>query len=99
MLGAADGEAALSLLETAGTVELLLTDAVLPGSLSGRDLAGELQRRSPETRVLFMSGYTEDSIDHHGQLDDEVLLLQKPFRESDLMRKVRQALDEQGKAS
>jgi len=99
VLGAADGAAALGLLETAGSVDLLLTDAVLPGGLSGRNLAAEVRRRSPKTRVLFMSGYTENAIVHHGRLDDDVLLLQKPFRESDLKRKVRQALKEQGKGS
>ena len=96
VFAAANGAAALTLLETADGVDLLLTDAVLPGGLSGRELAAEVRQRSPKTRILFMSGYTENAIVHHGRLDDDVLLLQKPFRESDLARKVQQALKEQG---
>ena len=99
VLAAADGEAALRLLDSAEGVDLLLTDAVLPGGLSGRDLADAVRHRSPETRILFMSGYTENAIVHHGRLDEDVLLLQKPFRESDLTRKVRQALEGQGRRS
>ncbi len=88
-------------LETAGArpFDLLLTDVMLPGGSNGRDLANEVQRRHPAIRVLYMSGYTENAIVHHGRLDSDVLLLRKPFRRADLARMVRLALGDawQGK--
>jgi len=55
-------------------------------------LADAVTRRSPATRVVFMSGYAEDAIVHHGQLDKGVLLLSKPFRNVELARILREAL-------
>ncbi|CAN5918365.1 hypothetical protein BH11PSE3_BH11PSE3_24050 [soil metagenome] len=73
--------------------DLLLTDVVMPGPLSGKALADEVTRRWPATRIVFMSGYTETAIVHNGRLDAGVLLLSKPFRKGDLAQMVRQALD------
>lgn len=73
--------------------DLLLTDVVMPGSLSGRGLADEVVRRWPGTKVVFMSGYTENAIVHHGRVDAGVRLLSKPFRKADLARTIREALD------
>ncbi len=89
---AGNGKAALALLDELPCANLLLTDVVLPNGMNGRVLAEEVQRRLPGTAILFMSGYTENSIVHHGRLDDGVQLLQKPFRMSDLARAVRRAL-------
>ncbi len=75
------------------TVNLPLTDVVLPGGMKGRELAAEVERRAPEIPVLYMSGYTEDAIMHHGRLDTDAELLQKPFRRADLARAVRKVLD------
>jgi CheY-like chemotaxis protein len=50
-------------------VNLLLTDVMLPGGMNGRELAMEIERRAPGIKVLYMSGYTEDVIAHHGRLD------------------------------
>jgi signal transduction histidine kinase len=77
----------------AGAVDLLLTDVVLPGGESGRVLAKSLLEKDPGLCVLYMSGYTENAIIHHGRLDEGIQLLQKPFRKIDLQRKVRRALD------
>jgi CheY-like chemotaxis protein len=74
-------------------VNLLLTDVMLPGGMNGRELAAEAERRAPGIRVLYMSGYTEDAIMHHGRLDAGAELLQKPFRRADLARAARKALD------
>lgn len=63
---------------------LLLTDLVLPGK-SGRYLSEELQKISPDLKVIFMSGYTENSIVHHGILDTENVLLQKPITIKNLL--------------
>ncbi len=93
VMEAATAAAALEQLGTAAGVNLLLTDVMLPGGMNGRELAAEVERRVPGTKVLYMSGYTENAITHHGRLDAEPELLQKPFRRADLARAVRRVLD------
>jgi len=93
IMEAATGAAALAELGTTTRVNLLLTDVVLPGGMNGRELATEIARRVPGIQVLYMSGYTEDAIMHHGRLDADAKLLQKPFRRADLARAVRSVLD------
>jgi PAS domain S-box-containing protein len=73
-------------------IHLLLTDVVMPG-MSGRESADEIKRMHPETRVLFMSGYTSNAIAHRGVLDEGVSLLSKPFTRSDLVQKVHEILN------
>jgi PAS domain S-box-containing protein len=91
---ASDGTAGLAAFEAAASpYDLLLTDVVMPGGLNGKALADEIGRRWPATRVVFMSGYTDNALQHRGQIDAAVRLLNKPFRKSDLARMVRQALD------
>ena len=68
----------------------------MPGPISGKLLAAEVTRRWPETKIMFMSGFTEISSVRHGRLDEGALLLSKPFRKADLALKVRQALDVTG---
>ncbi|MGH8459632.1 MAG: histidine kinase, partial [Nevskiales bacterium] len=63
-----------------------------PG-MGGRDLADQLATLRPDTRVLFVSGYTGNAIVHHGVLDPGVFLLSKPFRPLELAQKVREVLD------
>jgi PAS domain S-box-containing protein len=93
VLAASRGDAALALAEEhAGAIELLLTDVIMPG-MSGRDLVHQLTPLRPTVRVLYMSGYTDDAIAHRGVLDDGVVLLQKPFSGTGLLRKVREVLD------
>ena len=83
---------ALSLAERhAGGIHLLLTDVVMP-DMGGRELARHMARISPATKVLYMSGYTDDLISNHGVLDGHAPLLGKPFMPAELLRKVREVL-------
>jgi len=90
---AADGAAALVLVERDGLrPDLLLTDVVMPG-MSGRALAARLGPLVPGLKVLYASGYTDNSVTHHGVLDAGVDFLQKPFTTADLAAKIREVLD------
>jgi DNA-binding response OmpR family regulator len=75
-----------------GSIPLMLTDVILP-RMSGRQVSEALRSSRPETRVLFMSGYTDDAIGHHGILDPGIHFLQKPFTSDSLLHKVRDVLD------
>lgn len=90
----ADGPAARALLEDDGTFDLLLCDVILGGGMNGRQVAEAAQEVLPDLKVLYMSGYTENVIVHHGRLDAGARLLLKPFRRADLAKKVREALDD-----
>ncbi len=78
-------------------IDLLVADVVLPG-LSGIRLAEEMLAARPKLRVLFMSGYTEDMIDHHGVRREVSEFIAKPFEMDELLRRVREILDERGAA-
>lgn len=75
-----------------GPVDLLLTDVVMP-QMGGRHLSDYILELRPATRVLFMSGHTDDTIAHHGVLESGIRLLPKPFTPDVLARRVRQVLD------
>jgi signal transduction histidine kinase/HAMP domain-containing protein len=95
-LAAPDGAAALALVEDGIRFDLLFTDVIMPGGMSGRQLAEELRKCWPSLPVLYTSGYTENAIVHHGRLDAGVALLNKPYRKADLARKVREVLGAPG---
>jgi two-component system cell cycle sensor histidine kinase/response regulator CckA len=98
VLDANRGEEAVRVcLERAEPIDLLLTDVVMPET-SGKEVADRLTGLLPGLRVLFMSGYTDEAIVHHGVLDSNVEFIQKPFTPAALVRKVREVLDSNGKA-
>jgi len=74
-------------------IDLLLTDVIMPG-MNGHELNNVLAAARPETKVLFMSGYTDDFIAHHGVLEEGAALLQKPFTSSKLAGRIRGMFDE-----
>jgi signal transduction histidine kinase/ActR/RegA family two-component response regulator len=91
-LAAENGHAALAIIDSGANIDLLFTDIIMPGGMNGRQLAEEAQRRQPNIRVLFTSGYSEDVIVHHGRVDAGVRLLAKPYRKVDFARMIRLAL-------
>jgi PAS domain S-box-containing protein len=94
VMQAGDGPSALELLRRhSGTLDLLLTDVVMPG-MSGPEVAQAVTSMRPGTQVLYTSGYTDSAIGHHGVLEPGIAFLQKPFSANDLTRKVRVLLDE-----
>jgi PAS domain S-box-containing protein len=93
ILEAEDGAAALQIVDGhKGTIDLLLTDVIMPG-INGRELAAKITRLLPGIRVLYMSGYTENAVGHDGMLDAGINLLQKPFSLPALKDRVQEVLD------
>ena len=93
VLEAEDGAAAVQICAAhKGDIDLLLTDVIMPG-MNGRELAKRVLSLRPTVKVLYMSGYTENTISHNGTLDPGVNLLQKPFNLQALKERVREVLD------
>ena len=89
---AEDGEAGLSVAaQHDGPIHLVITDVVMPG-MGGRELVKQLAQTRPETKVLYLSGYTEDAIVSEGSIESGTAFLQKPFTLQNLSRKVREIL-------
>src|SRR3989454_4852850 len=90
---ARDGTEALALASGhAGQIDLLVTDVVMP-DMNGRVLSQRLTQVRPTIQTLYLSGYTDDAILHHGVLEEGVAFLQKPFSLGALARKVREVIE------
>jgi CheY-like chemotaxis protein len=92
VLVAANADEALRLFRQHGAIDVLLTDVVMPGA-SGPELSRQLIELRPALKVLYMSGYTEEAIVHHGVVNPGVAFLHKPFTAETLDRKLREVLD------
>jgi two-component system, cell cycle sensor histidine kinase and response regulator CckA len=93
VLAACNGDEALALSDGhPGPIHLLLTDVVMP-NMSGPELASRLMPLRPEMMVVYMSGYMDETVGHHGILDSTVAFLQKPFTQEVLAAKLREVLD------
>ena len=92
VLAAGNAEEALRVFEGNASIDVLLTDVVMPGG-SGPELTRRLVERRPALKVIFMSGYTEDAIVHQGVLSPGIAFLHKPFTSETLGRKIREVLD------
>jgi PAS domain S-box-containing protein len=93
LAGANAEEALLISQQHEGPIHLLLTDVVMP-RVSGKELADQLKQLRPDTRVLFMSGYTDQAIVHHGILDGDISFIAKPFTPDALVLKVVEVLQQ-----
>ncbi len=95
VLGACGGQEALEMCRASGDpVQVLITDVVMP-KMGGRELAARLRQITPDMRVLFVSGYADSVVLHHGALEADTHFLQKPFTVEQLGRKVREVLEAQ----
>jgi CheY-like chemotaxis protein len=80
-----------------GPLDVLLTDVVMPG-MTGSELAGKIVALRPRIQILYMSGYTDDALGHHGLQGHTSRLLQKPFTHETLVRHVCDAIDKSARA-
>jgi CheY-like chemotaxis protein len=93
ILSASDPASALQLVEKGEDFDLLFTDVIMPGGMNGRQLADEIKKLKPHIKVLYTSGYDENVIVHNGRLDPGVELLPKPYRNSELAKKLREVFE------
>jgi CheY-like chemotaxis protein len=92
VLAAANAEEALRIFASRPSIDVLLTDVVMPGA-SGPELTRQLLEQQPALKVIYMSGYTEEGIVNHGVLKPGIAFLHKPFTSQTLGQKIREVLD------
>ncbi|NEU13092.1 PAS domain-containing protein [Methylobacterium sp. BTF04] len=90
---AQNGREALQILDGGGTIDLLFSDLIMPGGMNGVVLAREARKRRPDLKVLLTTGYAEASLERTDTGGPEFDLLNKPYRRTDLIRRVRAVLD------
>ena len=92
IITAKNGEEAFEMVSSGIKLDLLLTDVVMP-RMNGKELFLQISKHFPSLRVLYMSGYPDDIIAHHGVLDEQAYFIQKPFTSLTILEKVRSVLD------
>jgi len=90
---AENADAALEIALSGKPIDLLFTDVVTPSNIGTREMARRAQAALPNLAILYTSGYTENSVIHHGRLEEGVALLSKPYKRDELARKIRAVLD------
>lgn len=98
VLQAADAEQALTIVESGQHLDLLFTDVVMPGKMTGHKLAEKIRTLRPNLPVLFTSGFVKDTIVHGGRLDEGVQLIEKPYTQLELAQKIRNVIGGDGTA-
>ncbi len=93
VITARDADRAMEVVDSGEPLDLIFTDVVMPGTLTSREMTERALEKSPGLKVLFTSGYTENSIVHGGRLDKGVELLNKPYTREALARKLREVLE------
>ncbi len=96
VLTAANGQDALAVFDDGADIDLLFTDVIMPGDITGRGLAEKLRETRNDLPVLYTSGYVQDTFLHDGQLEAGIELLSKPYAEDELARKIRKILGSKG---
>lgn len=91
---APDGPSGLDIIRARADIDLLFTDIVMPGGMSGFHLASAAKHLRPSLRILFTSGHSEDSVNHSHRLDQSFELLQKPYRRRELAHRLRKVLED-----
>ena len=91
-IAASTAAEALTMIDADAAFDLLFTDIIMPGGINGQELAEEVRHRRPGAKVLYTSGYTDNALIEHGRLNQDALLLTKPYRKSELAQMVRLAL-------
>lgn len=89
-----DGPEAIEIMHSGERFDLLFTDVVLPGGMTGRQVAESIRQRQPDIRILFASGYSDNVVVHQGRLTPDVDFLSKPFSQAELAQKVRRVIDQ-----
>jgi signal transduction histidine kinase/DNA-binding response OmpR family regulator len=94
VLRAADGQSAMTIIQSGVPIDLLFTDVIMPGPVASTDMVRKAHELLPHLRVLFTSGFTRDAIVHRDRLQAGVNLISKPYGREELARKLRQLLDD-----
>ncbi|HJX82710.1 MAG TPA: response regulator [Candidatus Angelobacter sp.] len=92
VLSAASGKEALALVQSSKTIDMLVTDVVMP-EMTGPELAAKVLQSRPKVKIIFVSGYTDGHLASHGSLTPEAVLVHKPFSIKVLTAKMRELLD------
>jgi PAS domain S-box-containing protein len=95
VLRARNGVEGLNICRKQPAIDLIVSDVIMSGGMSGTEMAAQIRKRDPHMKLLFVSGYSDDALLHHGVFDSGVAFLQKPFKMTDLLKQLRRILDGQ----